>query len=82
MHQSVLMNADIDKRPEFCDVRHDAFQHHAGLQIGNLADFILELRSNKPIPRIATWLAQFFYDVVEGVDAGRQSFALDLAHGS
>ena len=33
VHEPVLMHADVDERAECRDVGHDAFEHHAGLQV-------------------------------------------------
>ena len=42
MHQSILMNANIDERAERGNIRHNPFKAHAFFQIGNFIDAFFE----------------------------------------
>ncbi len=52
MDQTVLMNAEINKRPKVRHVRNAAFKFHAFLKVDNLFDVFAELRRDKPVPGI------------------------------
>ena len=47
MNQAVLMDAHVDECAELGDVGDDAFEDHAGLNVGELADFFVETWSDK-----------------------------------
>src|SRR5271155_5869728 len=50
MDESILMDADIDERPELCHVGDDALKRHAGLNIGKLTNALVEGGRDELIP--------------------------------
>jgi uncharacterized protein len=50
------MDADVDECAELGDIGDDAFEDHFWLNVGELADFFVEIGSDKLLARIATWL--------------------------
>ncbi|GAA5608236.1 hypothetical protein Sgri01_06600 [Streptomyces griseus] len=64
--QAVLVDADVDERAERRDVRHDALQHHARLQVAELLDALLEGRRSESGPGVAPRLLQLLEDVRHG----------------
>ncbi len=69
VHQAVLVHADVDEGAERRDVGHRAFQHHAGLQVVEGFDALLEHRGLEGRARIAAGLFQFAQDVGHGRQA-------------
>ena len=63
VHEAVLMHADVDEGAESGDVGHDAFEDHAGLQVGERLDALLKRGGLEFGPRIAAGLFQFGEDV-------------------
>lgn len=43
MHEAILMHADVDERAEMRDIRHDAGQLHADLEITDSVHTFVEL---------------------------------------
>ena len=43
MHEAVLMHADVDEGAERGNIRHDALELHAGLQVRDLVDAVRKL---------------------------------------
>jgi len=76
MNQAVLMNADVDEAPELRDVRHDARQEHAHLQVANLFHSAVELEHFSLASRVAPRFFQLVHDVGQGRDA---YFGRDIA---
>jgi hypothetical protein len=66
MHQAVLVDPHIDKGAEGGDVRHDAFENHAGLEILELFHSLPEARRFERRSRITTRLLEFPQDVRDG----------------
>ena len=66
MHQTILMNADINKRAEVGDVGDCPFQNHSRQQIVHGFYAIGKLRGFKFRTRIAARLFQLFDDVGDG----------------
>ena len=66
VHEPVLVHADIDEGAEGGDVGDHAFQHHAGLQIGELLDALLEGGGLEGRARVAARLFQLLQDVGHG----------------
>ena len=71
VHQAVLVHADVDEGAERGDVGHHAFELHAGLQVGDLLDALLEGGGLELGARIAAGLLQLGEDVGDGRDAER-----------
>ena len=78
MHQSILVDADVDKCAELGDIGDHAFQHHARLDIRNLPHLVAEAGRDKLVSRIASGLLQLGQNVVDGIGAGRELFAVHL----
>ena len=70
MHQSILMNANVDEGSKFGHIGYDAFQRHSHLQIRDLLHVVLEAGCDKRVTRVAAGLAEFLQNVVQGVNAG------------
>ena len=49
-----------------------------GLQVGDLLDVVLKTGREEFIARVASRLAEFFENVVQGVDAGGEAALVDL----
>ena len=71
VHEPVLMHADVDEGAERGNVGDDAFELHAGLQVGDLVDALLERRRLELRARIAAGLFQLGENVGDGRDAER-----------
>ena len=69
VHQAVLVHAQVDEGAEGGDVAHRAFQLHAGLQVGDVVDALVEARHLEVRPRIAARLLQLAQDVLDRDDA-------------
>ena len=69
MHEPVLVNADIDERPERGDIGDDALEYHARLEVVERFDAGLELRGLEGGAWIASRLLQFAQDVRDGGQA-------------
>ena len=69
VHQSILMHADIDEGAECRHVRHDALKHHAGPQIRDFLDPLLEFGRLELGPRIATGLLKLNQNIGDGRSA-------------
>jgi hypothetical protein len=63
--EPVVVNADVDERAECGDVRDDALEHHAGLEILHRRDVVAEFRRLELGARIAAGFAELGGDVVE-----------------
>ena len=63
VHQTILVDSDVDECTEVGDVRDDAFQQHSGFEILELLDAILEIGDLEVGSRIAPRLLQFLQDV-------------------
>ena len=74
MDQPVLMHADIDEGTEGGDIRHGAFQRHAGFQVGDLVHAIGKAGRDETGARIASGLFQFRQDVA---DRGQAEMRID-----
>ena len=66
MDQPVLMHADVDEGAEGRDIGHDALEHHAGLEVRERFDALLERRGLECRARIAAGLLQLAQDVGDG----------------
>ena len=71
VHEAILMHADVDEGAERRDVRHHALELHAGLQVADLVDALLEGGGLELRARIAAGLFQLGEDVGDGRDAER-----------
>ena len=69
VHEPVLVHADVDEGAERRDVGDDAFELHAGLQVRDLLDALLEGGGLELGARIAAGLLQLGEDVGDGRDA-------------
>jgi hypothetical protein len=47
VNKAVLMDANVDECAELGDIGDDAFDDHFWLSVGELADFFVEIRSDK-----------------------------------
>jgi hypothetical protein len=72
------MDANVDECAEFGDIGDDAFEDHFWLNVGELADFFVEIGSDKLLERIATWLAQLLQNVLDGERACVDLAGIDL----
>ena len=63
MHQTVLMNADVDEGSEVGDVGDDTRQYHSLFEVVDGGDILVELK-----PRVTTRLLQFLHDISKGRD--------------
>ena len=66
MHQSVLLNADIDEATKVRDVRDDAGEHHPLAQVVQRFDRRVEGKDLDGLPRVAPRLVQLLHDIEEG----------------
>ena len=66
VHQPVLMHTDVDEGSEVGDIGHGAFQDHAGLQILQGLDALLELRGLELGTRVAAGFLQLGQNVFHG----------------
>src|SRR6185437_11565054 len=69
--EAVLVDADVNERAEGGDVRHDAFEAHAGLQVAEGLHALGEGRGLELGPRVAAWLFEFLKDVGDRGQAER-----------
>ena len=69
VHQPILMNAHIHERAEAGDVGDHAFEHHAGLEVGEVLDVVAPVRGHELVARVAAGLPQFLADVAQRVNA-------------
>ncbi len=76
--EAVLMDADVDEGAELGDVGDDAFEDHAGLNVGELADVIVEVGGDELVAWIAAGLAELFENVVDGEGARRRVLCVDF----
>ena len=76
--QSVLMDADVDEGAEGGDIRHDAGEFHARLEILHLLDAVGEAEGLELLARIAPGLGELCDDVLEG---GKPDLRGDIAFG-
>ena len=60
------MHADVHKGAERRDIGHRAFEHHAGLEVVERFDSVLEHGGLEGRARIAARLLQFAQDVGDG----------------
>ena len=73
------MYTDIHKGTEVGDVRHNAWQLHAFVQVFNGLDATVKLEGFNLFARVSTWLLQFFHDVRQGRETNlRSDILLDV----
>ena len=65
MHQSVLMNANIDKRTKINDVAHGSFQNHPRRQVFDLKHIAAQNRLWHVLSRVSRRLLQLLDDVLQ-----------------
>ena len=63
--EAVLVDADVDKGSELGDVGDDAFEGHVGMDVGELADALVEGGGDELVAGVAAGLAELFEDVVD-----------------
>jgi hypothetical protein len=63
--EAVVVHADVDERTERRHVRHDALEHHAGLEIFHRRDVIAEGGRRELGARIATGFGKLGHDVAQ-----------------
>ena len=78
MDEAVLMDAYIYEGAEFSDVGDDAFEDHAGLNVGQFADLLVEAGCDKLFAGVASGFAELFDDVIDGEGAGGELAAVEL----
>ena len=66
VHQAVLVHAEVDEGAELRHVADRAFQHHAGLQVLQVGDAVVEARHLEVGARVAAGLLQLGEDVLDG----------------
>ena len=66
MNQSILVYAHIDEGAESTDVRHDAREYHAGLQVINRMYGRVERELFRLTARITSRLCQFLHNIRQG----------------
>ena len=66
MHQAVFLDAHIHETAEVGDVRHDAGQHHAYLQVVDGLHVLVELEFLDGLSRVTSGFLQFLHDVGQG----------------
>ena len=66
MDQSILMHANIDEGAESRDIGDHAFQHHAGLQVRDLLDPLLEGGRLERRARIAAGFFKLLQNIRDG----------------
>ena len=66
VHEAVLVHADVDEGAEGRDIGHHAFQHHAGLEVLERFDAVLEHGGLEGRARVAAGLLQLAQDVGDG----------------
>ena len=62
----LLVHADVDERAERRDVRHAAFEDHAGLQVLEILDAFRVARRHERGTRIAAGFLELLQDVAHG----------------
>ena len=75
MYKTVLMNADVDKRPEISDVGHDAGQLHAYGEVVHGLDALGKLKLLNLFARVAARLFKFLQDIGE---RGQTHFVVNI----
>src|ERR1700722_8341099 len=78
MHQAILMNADVDESSELGHIGDDAFERHPYLQVRDLLDVVLKAGREKRIARVAPGFAQLFQNIVQSIDSGGQTAAVEF----
>ena len=76
--QTVLVDADVHERSKLGDVGDNALKHHAGLNVGELANGLREVGCDELITWIATRLTEFFEDVRDSKGPGGEMFCVDF----
>jgi hypothetical protein len=66
VHEAVLVHADVDEGAEGRDVRDDALEHHARLQVLQLLDAFAEAAGLELGARVAARLLELGEDVGDG----------------
>src|SRR5574344_1364018 len=66
VHQSVLMDPDVDKSTEVGDVCDYAWKFHARYQVVRCFHVGVEFKYFYLITWVQSWLFKFFHNVVEG----------------
>jgi len=69
VHQTVLMDADVDEGAKGCDVGNDTFEDHARAQVADLFDAVGEGGGLELGARVAAGFFQFLEDVLDGRQA-------------
>ena len=64
MNQSVLMNADIDKRAEIDDVSDRSRQFHADFQVVDVHDIRAKFRLRQTVAHVSARFQKFGHDIV------------------
>ena len=64
--QARVLQADVDERAEVDDVEHRPLQLHAGLEVLELEDALLEDRLGQVVARVAVGPGQGVEDVAQG----------------
>jgi hypothetical protein len=69
VYETVLMNPNIDKGPEICDIAHDPFQDHVFLQIGKGCHVGSEVGHDEFLARITAWFQEFLSNVLQRIES-------------
>ena len=74
VHQAGVLQADVDERAEIDDVQHRAHQLHAGRQIVELEDSLLEDRLRQRFARVAAGPSELTDDILPSVSVPTCTF--------
>ena len=72
VHQAAILQTNVDEGPEIDDIEHRPFQFHAGLQVLQLEDSLLENRRRQILARIAARPTECLQDIFQGRHADLQ----------
>ena len=61
--ESILMDADVDKRPEIRDIRHDDIEDHARFEVFDLGHAFVEFRRFELGSRVASGFLKLVDDI-------------------
>lgn len=67
MNQSILVQAQVDKSAEVCDIAHHAADHHAWFEIFDVEDLLVQLDLGQIIARVAPRPGQGIEDIRQGI---------------
>lgn len=70
VNESILMDSDINKGAEFCDVCDDTFEFHTGLEVFEFRDAIGEASGLKFAARVTSRSGEFCNDIADGEFSG------------